>query len=111
MFVPIANEPRDYAWGSTTLLSEYLGRTASGAPEAELWLGAHAGCPAVVTAGAHAGTPLGPALEALGARQPAMLPSRDTLNTSRISTCPTTFSFWTGESRPSMAALTSSMSS
>ncbi|MET4099416.1 mannose-6-phosphate isomerase [Agrococcus sp. UYP10] len=73
MFVPIANEPRDYAWGSTTLLSEYLGRTASGGPEAELWLGAHAGCPAVVTAGQHAGTALGPALEALGARQPAML--------------------------------------
>ncbi len=73
MLVPIANEPRDYAWGSTTLLSEYLGRTASGGPEAELWLGAHPGSPSVVTAGAHAGTALGTALEADGARQPGML--------------------------------------
>lgn len=73
MFVPIANEPRDYAWGSTTLLASYLGREASGAPEAELWLGAHAGSPSVVTAGPHAGRDLGAAIEAEGGRQPAML--------------------------------------
>ncbi|MET1051315.1 MAG: mannose-6-phosphate isomerase, class I [Mycetocola sp.] len=46
MFVPIANTPRDYAWGSTTAIAELLGRTPSGRPEAELWLGAHPGSPA-----------------------------------------------------------------
>lgn len=46
MFIPIGNTPRDYAWGSLTGLSEALGTTASGAPEAELWLGAHPGSPA-----------------------------------------------------------------
>lgn len=46
MFVVIANTPRDYAWGSTTLLSSLLGSIPSGGPEAELWLGAHPGSPA-----------------------------------------------------------------
>lgn len=48
MFVEITNEPRDYAWGSTTLLAEFLGRPPSGGPEAELWLGTHPGSPARV---------------------------------------------------------------
>ena len=39
------NPVRDYAWGSTTLLAEFLGREPSGAPEAELWMGAHEGDP------------------------------------------------------------------
>lgn len=39
------NPVRDYAWGSTTLLAEFLGREPSGAPEAELWMGAHVGDP------------------------------------------------------------------
>lgn len=73
MFVPIANEPRDYAWGSSRLLSEYLGRVPSGAPEAELWMGGHPGCPSRVTGGAHAGLDLPAAIEAMGGRQPAML--------------------------------------
>lgn len=30
-----------YAWGSRSALSELLGRAPSGAPEAELWIGAH----------------------------------------------------------------------
>lgn len=46
MFVPIANTPRDYAWGSTTAIAGLLGSTPSGSPEAELWLGAHPGSPA-----------------------------------------------------------------
>lgn len=46
MFIPIGNTPRDYAWGSLTGISEALGTTASGGPEAELWLGAHPGSPA-----------------------------------------------------------------
>ncbi len=46
MFVRIGNTPRDYAWGSTTAIAGLLGSTPSGAPEAELWLGAHPGSPA-----------------------------------------------------------------
>jgi mannose-6-phosphate isomerase len=49
MFVGITNTPRDYAWGSRTAIAELLGRAPSGGPEAELWLGAHPGSPAVVT--------------------------------------------------------------
>lgn len=45
MFVAITNTPRDYAWGSATALSELLGTTPSGGPEAELWLGTHPGSP------------------------------------------------------------------
>jgi len=48
MFVEITNEPRDYAWGSTTAIPELLGTQPSGAPQAELWLGAHPGSPARV---------------------------------------------------------------
>lgn len=46
MLVPIANEPRDYAWGSATAMGELLGLPADGRPQAELWLGAHHGSPA-----------------------------------------------------------------
>ncbi|WP_025155535.1 mannose-6-phosphate isomerase, class I [Leifsonia aquatica] len=45
MFVRIGNTPRDYAWGSLTAIPELLGTAPSGAPEAELWLGAHPGSP------------------------------------------------------------------
>lgn len=48
MFVGITNTPRDYAWGSTRAISELLGSVSSGRPEAELWLGAHPGSPAVI---------------------------------------------------------------
>lgn len=48
MFVRIGNTPRDYAWGSTTAIPELLGTTPTGAPEAELWLGAHRGSPSIV---------------------------------------------------------------
>ena len=48
MFVGITNTPRDYAWGSTSAIAELFGKQPSGAPEAELWLGAHAGSPARV---------------------------------------------------------------
>ncbi|WP_306232658.1 mannose-6-phosphate isomerase, class I [Agrococcus beijingensis] len=71
--MPITNEPRDYAWGSTELLADYLGRSASGGPEAELWLGAHPGCPAMVTEGEHAGVDLGAAIERAGRAQPSIL--------------------------------------
>jgi mannose-6-phosphate isomerase len=45
LFVEITNEPRDYAWGSSTAIAELQGRTPSGRPEAELWLGTHPGSP------------------------------------------------------------------
>ncbi|MGO4691602.1 mannose-6-phosphate isomerase, class I [Glaciibacter sp. 2TAF33] len=45
MFVGITNTPRDYAWGSHTAIASLLGTPPSGKPEAELWLGAHAGSP------------------------------------------------------------------
>ncbi|MFB8369475.1 mannose-6-phosphate isomerase, class I [Pseudarthrobacter sp. NPDC055928] len=43
----LENTVREYAWGSKTLLSGYLDRAPSGAPEAELWLGAHPGAPSM----------------------------------------------------------------
>ena len=73
MFVPIANEPRDYAWGSTSLLADFLGVPASGRPQAELWLGAHPACPAVVVGGEHEGRTLAEATEAAGRAQPTIL--------------------------------------
>lgn len=51
MFVGITNTPRDYSWGSATAISELLGTPASGAPQAELWLGAHPGSPSRIVDG------------------------------------------------------------
>ena len=48
MLVELRNEPRDYAWGSTTLLAALQGREASGRPEAEIWFGEHSASPARV---------------------------------------------------------------
>lgn len=39
------NPVRDYDWGSTTTLPRLQGRTPSGRPEAELWMGAHPSSP------------------------------------------------------------------
>ncbi len=41
----LTNPIRDYAWGSTSQLAEFVGSTATGKPEAELWIGAHDGDP------------------------------------------------------------------
>ncbi|MEI5584909.1 MULTISPECIES: mannose-6-phosphate isomerase, class I [unclassified Agromyces] len=86
MFVAIRNTPRDYAWGSHTAIAEFRGTEPSGAPEAELWLGAHAGAPAEVVDAASVGAAdlaeliaanptaaLGPALAREGARLPFLL--------------------------------------
>lgn len=48
MLTRISNAPRDYAWGSTTLIAALEGREPSGAPEAEVWFGDHPGSPAAV---------------------------------------------------------------
>lgn len=51
MLLSLTNTPRDYAWGSTSLLAELEGRSASDAPEAEVWFGDHAGDPADLAGG------------------------------------------------------------
>ncbi len=51
MLIPIANVPRDYAWGSTDLIAELQGRAPSGRPEAEIWFGDHPGSPSIVQDG------------------------------------------------------------
>jgi mannose-6-phosphate isomerase len=51
MFVGLTNTPRDYAWGSTSAIADLLGRTRSGKPEAEYWLGTHHGSPSLVVDG------------------------------------------------------------
>lgn len=48
MFVEITNEPRDYAWGSTTLIPELFGVAPTGEPQAEVWYGTHPGSPSRV---------------------------------------------------------------
>jgi mannose-6-phosphate isomerase len=46
MFVEITNSPRDYAWGSTTLIPEFFGVAPDGHPQAEIWYGTHPASPA-----------------------------------------------------------------
>ena len=52
------NPLRPYDWGSTTAIAELLGRTPSGGPEAELWIGAHPDSPSTVLGHGDSGTPL-----------------------------------------------------
>ncbi|WP_341975295.1 mannose-6-phosphate isomerase, class I [Microbacterium sp. LWO13-1.2] len=51
MLLSLTNVPRDYSWGSPTLLAGLEGRAPSGAPEAEVWFGDHPGDPADVAGG------------------------------------------------------------
>lgn len=51
MLLSLTNVPRDYAWGSQTLLAELEGRAPSAVPEAEVWFGDHPGDPADVAGG------------------------------------------------------------
>ncbi len=41
---------RDYDWGDLSFIAQLQGRAPTGAPEAELWMGAHPGAPSVVEA-------------------------------------------------------------
>jgi mannose-6-phosphate isomerase len=41
VLVPITNAPRDYAWGSRSLIAALQGRPESADPEAEIWFGDH----------------------------------------------------------------------
>jgi mannose-6-phosphate isomerase len=45
------NAIRDYAWGSTEQLAQFLGHAPTGRPQAELWIGAHEGDPSLVPDG------------------------------------------------------------
>lgn len=46
----LTNSVRDYAWGAISGIPELLGRRPDGTPQAELWVGAHAGAPSRVDA-------------------------------------------------------------
>jgi len=46
MLGKITNVPRDYAWGSASLIPDYFGVAATGRPMAEIWFGTHDGSPA-----------------------------------------------------------------
>lgn len=48
VLVKIANQARNYAWGSRTLISDYFGIPATGQPMAEIWFGTHEGSAAVI---------------------------------------------------------------
>lgn len=48
MLLSLSNAPRDYAWGSRTLIATLEGRPPSRFPEAEVWFGDHPGDPADV---------------------------------------------------------------
>ena len=51
MLLSLSNTPRDYAWGSTSLLAELEGRAPAATPEAEVWFGDHPGDPADIAGG------------------------------------------------------------
>lgn len=47
----LQNPHRDYKWGSTTLLQQFLGEPVDGEPLAEVWIGAHQDDSSVASAG------------------------------------------------------------
>ncbi|BCW48169.1 mannose-6-phosphate isomerase, class I [Arthrobacter sp. StoSoilB13] len=49
----LKNTIRNYKWGSTTLMADYLGHEKSGQPEAEMWLGAHPGAASIALSDDH----------------------------------------------------------
>lgn len=50
MLVKISNQPRNYAWGSRTLIADYFGPQipSTNEPMAEIWFGTHSGSPSVL---------------------------------------------------------------
>jgi len=49
----LRNWIQDYAWGSTTAIPRLLGVPETGAPQAEMWLGAHPSAPSKLKKGGH----------------------------------------------------------
>lgn len=47
----LTNTTQHYAWGSSSAISDLLGREPSGQPEAELWMGAHPTAPSRIDGG------------------------------------------------------------
>lgn len=68
MLVKLANQARDYAWGSPTLIPDYFGLKSTAAPMAEIWFGTHPGSPAVL-----ADEPTKTLTQQLGGRQLSFL--------------------------------------
>ncbi|MFD5082457.1 mannose-6-phosphate isomerase, class I [Kitasatospora sp. NPDC058201] len=73
-FALLANPVRDYAWGSTTAIPALTGTPPTGAPQAELWMGAHPSAPSVLDDG-HGPRPL----DRLIAEAPAQLLGPETV--------------------------------
>ncbi len=48
MIIKLHNQPRDYAWGSKTLIPDYFGVAETGRPMAEVWFGTHPGSPTMI---------------------------------------------------------------
>lgn len=63
----LTNTIRDYAWGSSGAISDLLGATPTGKPEAEMWLGAHPSAPSQATS---TGAPTSQGLDELIAADP-----------------------------------------
>jgi mannose-6-phosphate isomerase len=89
MIVKIANHPRDYAWGSKTLMADYFGWRETGAPMAEVWFGTHPGSPATladnphVTLREHIGQDLPFLLKLLAADRPLSIQAHPNLEQAR----------------------------
>lgn len=100
MLLRLTNVPRDYAWGSTTLLAALEGRGPADAPEAEVWFGDHPGDPADVDGGgtldAVTGGRLPYLLKLLAAAQPLSIQVHPTVEQARAG--------WEREARLAMDA-------
>ena len=87
MLLRLSNVPRDYAWGSSSLLADFEGREATGAPEAEVWFGDHPGDPADVegasTLDAVTGGTLPYLLKLLAAADPLSIQVHPTIEQAR----------------------------
>lgn len=87
MLLSLSNVPRDYAWGSHTLIAELEGRAPSAVPEAEVWFGDHPGDPADVdgagTLDAVTGGKLPYLLKLLAAASPLSIQVHPTIEQAR----------------------------
>lgn len=80
----LTNQPRDYAWGSPTLIPDFFGMPATGGPMAEIWFGTHPGSMTQCVGGGslleeRGGEPLDFLLKILAAGQPLSLQAHPNL--------------------------------